>query len=390
MSFMTLPPEINSLLMYSGAGAGPMLQAAAAWNGLSAELGSAAESFSSVLSGLAGQAWQGAASRAMTSAAAPYLGWLSAAASQASGAATQAQAVASEFETALAATVHPLAVQANRNGLVQLVMSNLFGQNWPAIAAAEGYYEEMWAQDVSAMLGYHGGALAAATQLTSGVASMPAIPSLPGVPAGGMGASSTSTGGNRDESGSAGSGSVGSSSDPGGVGQPIANVGVGGAALAAATGGGNVGARGLDNNAVVSNDTGITAGNAMGNANVSGVNIGAASPRLVGAAGMTAMMAAATAGSAAPASTAQGRATQAPEAAALVPEEAVETPAAEPEETVPATATPLSDTPAAAVPAAAISAPQAAAAETRPEGEMLALATPAEETPAADDRARPN
>ena len=390
MSFMTLPPESNSLLMYSGAGAGPMLQAAAAWNGLSAELGSAAESFSSVLSGLAGQAWQGAASRAMTSAAAPYLGWLSAAASQASGAATQAQAVASEFETALAATVHPLAVQANRNGLVQLVMSNLFGQNWPAIAAAEGYYEEMWAQDVSAMLGYHGGALAAATQLTSGVASMPAIPSLPGVPAGGMGASSTSTGGNRDESGSAGSGSVGSSSDPGGVGQPIANVGVGGAALAAATGGGNVGARGLDNNAVVSNDTGITAGNAMGNANVSGVNIGAASPRLVGAAGMTAMMAAATAGSAAPASTAQGRATQAPEAAALVPEEAVETPAAEPEETVPATATPLSDTPAAAVPAAAISAPQAAAAETRPEGEMLALATPAEETPAADDRARPN
>src|SRR6516164_7474893 len=247
MSFMTLPPEINSLLMYTGAGAGPMLEAAAAWNGLSAELGSAAESFSSVISGLAGQAWQGAASRAMTSAAAPYLGWLSAAASQASGAATQAQAVASEFEAALAATVHPLAVQANRHGLVQLVMSNLFGQNWPAIAAAEGYYEEMWAQDVSAMLGYHGGALAAATQLTSGVASMPAIPSLPGVPAGGMGASSTSTGGNRDESGSAGSGSVGSSSDPGGVGQPIANVGVGGAALAAATGGGNVGARGLDN-----------------------------------------------------------------------------------------------------------------------------------------------
>ncbi len=122
MSFMTLPPEINSLLMYTGAGSGPMLQAAAAWNGLSAELGSAAESFSSVISGLAGQAWQGAASRAMTSAAAPYLGWLSAAASQASGAATQAQAVASEFEAALAATVHPLAVQANRNGVVQLVM----------------------------------------------------------------------------------------------------------------------------------------------------------------------------------------------------------------------------------------------------------------------------
>ena len=150
MSFMALPPEINSLLMYSGAGSGPMMEAAAAWDGLSAELGSAAQSFSSVISGLAGQAWQGAASRAMTAVAAPYAGWLSAAASQASGAAAQAQAVASEFEAALAATVHPLAVQANRNGLVRLAMSNLFGQNWPAIAEAEAYYEEMWAQDVSA------------------------------------------------------------------------------------------------------------------------------------------------------------------------------------------------------------------------------------------------
>ena len=45
MSFMTLPPEINSLRMYSGAGSGPMMEAAAAWDGLSAELGSAAQSF---------------------------------------------------------------------------------------------------------------------------------------------------------------------------------------------------------------------------------------------------------------------------------------------------------------------------------------------------------
>ena len=108
MSFLTLPPEINSLLMYSGAGSAPMLEAAAAWNGLAAELASAAQSFSSVTSGLAGQAWQGAAAQAMAAAAAPYAGWLSAAASQASGAAAQAEAVASAFESALAATVHPL------------------------------------------------------------------------------------------------------------------------------------------------------------------------------------------------------------------------------------------------------------------------------------------
>jgi PPE-repeat protein len=165
MNFMVLAPEINSARMFSGAGSEPMLNAAAAWDGLASELGSAASSFSSVTSGLTGQAWQGPASAAMMAAAAPYVGWLNAAATRATGAAGQARAVAGAFEAARAATVHPLAVAANRNGLVQLVMSNFFGQNAPAIAAVEADYERMWAQDVAAMGGYHAGASAAATQL---------------------------------------------------------------------------------------------------------------------------------------------------------------------------------------------------------------------------------
>ncbi|EUA02919.1 PPE family protein [Mycobacterium kansasii 824] len=59
MSFLVLPPELNSALMFSGAGSGPLLDAAAAWEGLASDLGTAASSFSSVTSGLAGQAWQG-------------------------------------------------------------------------------------------------------------------------------------------------------------------------------------------------------------------------------------------------------------------------------------------------------------------------------------------
>jgi PPE-repeat protein len=105
-----------------------------------------------VTSGLAGQAWQGAASQAMVAAANPYTSWLSSAAAQASGAASQAKAVASAFESALAATVHPATVAANRSNLVSLVISNIFGQNAPAIAATEGHYEAMWAQDVAAMV----------------------------------------------------------------------------------------------------------------------------------------------------------------------------------------------------------------------------------------------
>jgi hypothetical protein len=64
-NFSVLPPEINSALIYTGAGAAPLLRAATAWNGLASELGAAATSFSAVTSGLAGQAWQGAASAAM-------------------------------------------------------------------------------------------------------------------------------------------------------------------------------------------------------------------------------------------------------------------------------------------------------------------------------------
>ncbi len=167
MSFLVVPPEINSMLMYAGAGSAPMLAAVTAWDGLATELGSAAQSFSSITAGVAAAAWPGTASTAMLSTAAQYTGMLSAAATQAQSAAAQAQTIASAFESAVVATVHPALVTANRNGLVQLAVSNLSGQNAPAIAAAESYYEQMWAQDVAAMVGYHGGVSAAASQLTS-------------------------------------------------------------------------------------------------------------------------------------------------------------------------------------------------------------------------------
>ncbi|ORW33161.1 hypothetical protein AWB91_08455 [Mycobacterium paraense] len=176
MSFLTSPPEIISALLHAGAGPEPMLAASAAWDGLATELGSAAQSFSSITTGLAGDAWQGAASTAMLSTAAQYSSVLSAASAQAQTAAAQAQVVAAEFESALAATVHPALVAANRNQFVQLVFSNLFGQNAPAIAAAEAQYEQMWAQDVSAMVGYHGGVSAAASQLSSWASAVQGLP----------------------------------------------------------------------------------------------------------------------------------------------------------------------------------------------------------------------
>ena len=144
-SFAVLPPELNSARIYAGAGSGSLLAAAAAWDGLATELGLSAASFESVISGLADGPWQGQASAAMASAAARYSSSLTAAAGHAEQAAGQARVAASAFEAALATTVHPTIVAANRAALVQLVAADLLGQNAPAIAATEAEYEQMWA-----------------------------------------------------------------------------------------------------------------------------------------------------------------------------------------------------------------------------------------------------
>lgn len=177
MNFLVAPPEVISARMYAGAGPAPMLTAATAWEGLAAELGSAASAFSSVTSDLTASCWQGPASAAMAAVAAPYAQWLDAAATRAVGAAIQAKAVAALYEAARSAVVHPVAVAANRHHLLSLVFSNLLGFNAPAIAADECEYEEMWARDVSAMVGYHGGASAVAAQL---VPWQQALQTLPG------------------------------------------------------------------------------------------------------------------------------------------------------------------------------------------------------------------
>ncbi|VDM87768.1 putative PPE family protein PPE42 [Mycobacterium basiliense] len=249
MSFFTLPPEINSLRMFIGAGTAPMLEAAAAWQGLAEELGTAAQSFASVTAGLAGQAWQGSAAMAMANAAAPYAGWLAAAAAQSLGAAGNARAVASMFEAAQAATVLPASISANRNAFVQLVMSNLFGQNAPAIAAAESIYEEMWAADVAAMSGYYSGVSAVAAQVVPWQNVLKSLPGLGGgaLGAGGGGATGGAyVGGQNGAGSSAGSGTAtagaggDASAGTGGVGGGGGAVGTGGYAGAAS--GGNTGA----------------------------------------------------------------------------------------------------------------------------------------------------
>jgi PPE-repeat protein len=164
MFFAAFPPEINSGRIYSGPGSGPLLAAAAAWDGLANDLQSTAASYSSVISSLTSGPWLGPTSLSMLAAVTPYLTWMQDTAAQTTETAGQATAAASAYEAAFAAHVPPAEIAANRSRLAMLVATNIIGQNNSAIAATEAQYGEMWAQDALAMDTY-AAASAAASKL---------------------------------------------------------------------------------------------------------------------------------------------------------------------------------------------------------------------------------
>jgi PPE-repeat protein len=147
MSFMLFPPELNSSLMYSGAGSGPLMAAASAWDELAADLEATAASYQTVLAQLTGTTWLGPTSARMAAATAPYVDWLAGTAGQAAQTSAQARFAAAAYESAFATTIPPAVIAANRSLLAALVATNFLGQNTPAIAATEAQYMEMWFQD---------------------------------------------------------------------------------------------------------------------------------------------------------------------------------------------------------------------------------------------------
>jgi PPE-repeat protein len=170
--FAAQPPELISAKIYSGPGAESLTAAAAAWDALAGELQSTATQFQSTIAGLVGGDWTGPSAEAAAAAAAPYVSWLGTTAGQAEQTAGQAKAAASAYETALAATVPPAEIVANRTQLLQLVPANLFGQYNAAIAALEAEYAQFWAQDVAAITGYS----ASSQSATSGLGSFTEAP----------------------------------------------------------------------------------------------------------------------------------------------------------------------------------------------------------------------
>src|ERR1700710_2660659 len=150
MEFTTLPPEVISALIHSGPGSESLANAAAAWRQLGADLEDAADSYAAAVSSMA-DTWHGPSSAAMSASVAPYLTWLRTTSQQAQQVAASAQAAASAFNSASAAVCPAPQRLANRTRLAQLLATNGFGRNLPAIAATEADYQRMWANNAAAM-----------------------------------------------------------------------------------------------------------------------------------------------------------------------------------------------------------------------------------------------
>ena len=168
MEFTTLPPEVISALIHSGPGAESLANAAAAWQQLSANLEDAADNYAASLSSM-DQSWYGPSSAAMFQSVTPYVTWLRTTAQQAQQTAAAAQSAAAAFSSVQASVVPTATVVANRMRLAQLLATNVFGRNLPAIAQTESDYQTMWANNAAAMTRYQAASSQASTlpQLTS-------------------------------------------------------------------------------------------------------------------------------------------------------------------------------------------------------------------------------
>ena len=146
MEFTALPPEVTSALIHSGPGAESLIEASNAWQRLGTSLEESAGINSATLSSLTG-AWHGPSAAAMTEAVEPYLNWLRTTAQQCQQMAVAVQDAIAAFNSARSSVVPVASVSANRTRLTQLLATNRFGINLPAIAETEDEYLDMWANN---------------------------------------------------------------------------------------------------------------------------------------------------------------------------------------------------------------------------------------------------
>ncbi|ORW33738.1 hypothetical protein AWB91_06070 [Mycobacterium paraense] len=192
MDFGILPPEVTAALIHSGPGAGSWVEASGVWQQLAIELEDSLPGYGSVLSSLT-DAWEGPSSTAMIEAVGPYLAWVRSTAQQCEQLASSARAAAAAFELASRTMVFPVQVSANRTRLGELLATNWFGSNLPAIAATEDEYEGMWFNNSSAMYRYQAAATRALALPQFSSPPPIASPTAVAAPTGGLPAAAAAT-----------------------------------------------------------------------------------------------------------------------------------------------------------------------------------------------------
>jgi PPE-repeat protein len=145
------PPEVTSTLIYTGAGSASLTAASAAWFAVAAELEQFAADHAAITANLP---WLGVSDAAMRAASSNIATWAQTTAAQAALIQTSAAQAAASFETVHATVTPPTVVFANRAQLMQLIATNILGQNTAAIAANEAQYAQMWAANIAAMTTY--------------------------------------------------------------------------------------------------------------------------------------------------------------------------------------------------------------------------------------------
>lgn len=151
MIWHAMPPEVNTSRLMLGAGAAPMLQAAAGWEAFAIALETQADELAGSLVALAG-AWSGQASEKAIAGITPMVLWLRTVSLQAHKRSVQAMAQATAYTTAMATT--PPLVEIEQNHVTRAVLhaTNFLGVNTVPIGVNEAdYFVRMWNQAAGAM-----------------------------------------------------------------------------------------------------------------------------------------------------------------------------------------------------------------------------------------------
>lgn len=151
MLWHAMPPELNTARLMAGAGPEPMLQAAAAWEGLALILETHAIELGAALVSLKGM-WTGMGSDRATLAATPMVSWLHTAANYAHRCAQQSASQAMSYMKALGTTPSLPEIAVNHITHGVLTATNFLGINLVPIAFNEtDYFVRMWNQAGGAM-----------------------------------------------------------------------------------------------------------------------------------------------------------------------------------------------------------------------------------------------